>query len=248
MGRDIEEQLFIVEEPGPVLLAGVLFVHGQVPHPVDVGGGGQPAMDRLEGIVFRIDLHPALDRRGGDQLLRVEGDGIALPAVRGQGVDQGVVVEKMAGGTGRRRDCEVEHRDDIPVEVHPEGGRAGELAENVLLVQTGDPTGLEDFPVHGGLLGMVAAQNRLGEQDRDIAVEVRGILQVGNQFAPFAEDRLADDVVHVGERQLHLAVDARLPGVPVFGIVPGAAFLQVVEDGEQPDIFFLAERPAIRRQ
>ena len=97
MGRDIEEQLFIVEEPAPVLLAGVFFVHGQVPHPVDVGGGGQPAMDRLEGIVFRIDLHPALDRRGGDQLLRVEGDGIALPAVRGQGVDQGVVVEKSTG-------------------------------------------------------------------------------------------------------------------------------------------------------
>ena len=93
MGRDVQEHLFVVEEPGPVLPAGVVAVHVQVPDPVDIGGGGQPAMDGMDGVVLRVDLHPALEGRGRDQLLREEGDGIGLPAREGQGVHEAVMIE-----------------------------------------------------------------------------------------------------------------------------------------------------------
>ena len=39
MGRDVQEQLLVVEEPGAVVAPGIIAVDGQVPHPVDIGGG-----------------------------------------------------------------------------------------------------------------------------------------------------------------------------------------------------------------
>ena len=93
MGRDVQEKLFVVEEPGPILPSGKKAVHGQVPDPVDVGGRGQPAVNGMDGVVFRVDLHPAFEGRGGDQFLRIEDDGIGLPASDGQAVHQVVVIE-----------------------------------------------------------------------------------------------------------------------------------------------------------
>ena len=249
MGREVQEHLFVVEEPGSVLPAGVGAVHGEVPDPVDIGGGGQPAVDGMDGEVFRVDFHPALEGRGGDQFLRDEGDGIGFPAGEGQAVHQAVVIEEVAGGTGRGGDADVEHGNDVPVEVHPEGGGAGELAEDVLLVQAGDAAGLENFLVHGGFPAVVPVEDRFGEQDRDVAVEGRGVLHVRDQFAPLAEDGLADDVVHIGEGELHLAVDIGLPGVPAFRVMFRAAGLQVVQDGTELQLFPLAaEDHAVRGQ
>ena len=154
----------------------------------------------------------------------------------------------MAGGAGRRGNREVEHRDDVPVEIHAQRRGAGELTQDILLVQTGDAAGFEDFLVHGGLQRMVTVQDRLGEQHRNIAVESRGILRIGDEFAPLAEDGLADKIVHVGERQFGLAVDAGLPGVAFFRIVPEAVSLEVVQDGKQPDILLLAACHPVREQ
>ena len=173
VGRYVQEHLLVAEEPGPVLPARILAVHGEAPDPVDVGGGGEPAMDGADGEILRIDLHPSFKRRGSDQRPGIEYHGIGLPPVDDETVHERVVIEDMAGGTGRRRDAQVENRQDVPVEVHPERGRAGELPEDILLVQSGNAAGLEDLFVYGGLQGMIPFQDRLGEEDRDVAVEYR---------------------------------------------------------------------------
>ena len=155
----------------------------------------------------------------------------------------------MTGGTGRGGDADVEHGDDVPVEVHPQGGRTGELAEDVLLLQAGDTAGLENLLVHGGFPAVIPVQDRFGKQDRDVAVEFRGILQVRDQFAPLAENELSDHVVHVGDGELHLAVDVGLPGVAAFRIVLRAPRLQVVQDGAELQLLlFTADDLAVRDQ
>ena len=155
----------------------------------------------------------------------------------------------MAGGTGRGGNADVEHRDDVPVEVHPQGGAPGELAEDVLLVQAGNAAGFEHFLVHGGLLAVIPVENRFGKQDRNVAVEGGGIIHVRDQLAPFAEDGLSDDVVHIGEGELHLAVDVGLPGVLALRIMLRAAGLQVVQDGTELQLFpFSAENLSVRKQ
>ena len=96
---------------------------------------------------------------------------------------------------------------------------------------------------------MVAPEDGLRKQDGDVAVEGRGVLQVGNEFAALAENGLAHDIVHVRHGEFHLAVDARLPGVAAFGIVPTAVLRQIVQEGAEEDVVAdLESRIRIRYQ
>ncbi len=199
-------------------------------------------MDRPDGEIFRIHLHDAFQDRCGNQFPGKETEGIGLSAADGETVDQGVVVIDMTDRTGRGGETLVENRNDVVVEVHPEGGGPGELPDDVLLVQSGDAARLEHFLVHGRIHGVVAAQDGFRQQNRDIAVEAGGIPEFGNEVAPFAEDEFPDHVVHVRHGQLDLAVNACLPGLFLEGIVPVPVFLQVVQDGTEFQLFpFTAE-------
>ena len=89
---------------------------------------------------------------------------------------------------------------------------------------------------------MIAFQDSLREQDGNVAVEGRGVRQVGNEFAALVEDGLAHDVVHVRDGEFHLAVDVRLPGAAVFGIVLLAVLAQIVQDGTEENVVAELER------
>ena len=140
------------------------------------------------------------------------------------------MVEQMSYGTGGGGNAQVEDREDVPVEIHPERGRAGELPQDVLLLQAGDPAGFEDFLVHGRLNGVIASQDGLRKQDGDVAVEGR-VLHFRDQVVPFAEKGPAGEIVRIGHGQFHFAVQARFPGLNLLRIVPGAVPSQVVQDG-----------------
>ena len=88
---------------------------------------------------------------------------------------------------------------------------------------------------------MVALQDGFRQEDGDIAVEGRGIPEFGNQVAALAENELADHVIYICHSQLHLAVDAGLPGVLLHGIVPVAVSLQVEQDGTDEQVMVEAE-------
>ena len=91
---------------------------------------------------------------------------------------------------------------------------------------------------------MIPLQDRLGKEDRDVAVE-RRILHFGNQVIPLAEKRPSDEIVQMGDGQFHFAVQAGFPGRKCFRVMSGTVPAQIVQDG--PDIPAVLQGSRIRR-
>ena len=140
------------------------------------------------------------------------------------------MVKQVPDGTGRGGNAQVENREDVPVEVQPERGGTGELPEDILLLQAGNPAGFEDFLVHGRIHGVIPSQDGFREEDGDVAVEGR-VLQLRDQVVPLAEKGPAGEIVGMGDGKFRFAVQAGFPGRKSFRIVPAAVLSEIVQDG-----------------
>ena len=145
----------------------------------------------------------------------MEAEGVGLPAFHLEAVHEVIVVKRVSECARGRRDIQVENRDLTAVEVGFQQVRARELAENVVLLQAGDPARLDDFLVHFGLAGMIFPRDGLGNHDGDIGLarHGRGIPVVEDEIQVSLEEGLLDDVLRLGGVQFDLAVQAGLPGV-----------------------------------
>ena len=173
----------------------------------------------------------------------METERIGLPAVHLQGIHQEEVVERMSRRARRGRDIQVEDADLIPVEVGFQEVRAGELAEDVVLFEAGDPASFDDFLVHGGLQRMVFPRRRLRDHDRNIgsAGDGRGVPVIQDESQRVLEESLVNEVLGMGGVQLDLAVQTGLPGLGQFGIVLRPGAVDPVQDGPEVAVVRLDE-------
>ena len=207
-----------------------------MPDPVHVGLRGQGGVDRPDGEIFRIDIHLSVQDGGGHERLGVEAEGVGLAAVHLEAVHKVIVVERVPEGACGGGYIQVENRDLTAVEVGFQQIRARELTENVILLEAGDPARLDDFLVHIGVQRVVFPRDRFGNHDGNVGLARHGgsVPVVHDEAQMPLQEGLLDDVLRLGGVHLDLAVQAGLPRIGQFRVMPFPGLVQAVQDG--PDI------------
>ena len=111
-------------------------------------------MDAADAKVLGVYEHFTVHSGGGDQLLGMEAQDVCFAAFHLQTVHQEVVVEYLGRCRYGVGNFQAEHGQGVLIEIGVEDVGAGELAQGVFLVKTGDPVGQYLLPVCLAVLGV----------------------------------------------------------------------------------------------
>ena len=189
--------------------------------PVYVDALGHARRGRLQGIRRRVDVHLAVEHRGGEPF-GVEPDFVGLAAVDLHAVHQEIVVIEESPVGERAGKTDVENVDEVGVEVDVAVHLSRELGDGEAVLHSRYAVGADDLARQRGVaLAVVKVGRGFGDHGRQVSLPGEGrrvdVFEYEAEVAlqPFVAEARLD----VRQVELHLGVRGAVVAFVLVGVV-----------------------------